>query len=543
MRRALLVLTVLVAACDRQLPTPTSTELTQVGGPTVDIKGEFALTVAPAALEIERGAVGSTTISLVRSKNFKKPVAFTLGTLPAGVIGAVDPVETGGDVATVTFTVAANAPLGTSTVTVTGAANGREPLTVSVEITIVRPLIPVTLDFCASDAPLFFAYQNDGEEWTTIVPDANASVFFKATERVAIALTRVRRGTTGLPLTGAYITNVLYVMTDELQPLNRVTCTNEFGAKAINGGFAGLNTGDGGVVSLHVIPFTVNSFAPTFRGVRKPDQGALDLVASRRVGGEPMSFIVRRGLDVPNEGAVAPLDFNSSEAVPVELHPYSVTGLRNVNDLFFADFWTGAMPGRLPSYQQLAFRFAPALTAMGTFRAVPASLLMPGDRHELTIRTGFNADYSGVTSVFRNGAPQTLAIGPSLIVPTFEPVAGAASPRFRATVASQAEYGATARLIATQSNVYTVEVTAAYHGGTPAAWELVIPDLTALPGWDAAWNFLPGSNVTLELSAWSMAAVDIPALWINTAIQPWARPFADGSVIQFAARRQSLVAQ
>ena len=540
MRRTLVVLPLLVLACDRPI-VPTPTELTQVGA-SASLKTEFGLALSPTELEVERGANAAVTVSIPRTQHFKKDVTLTLGALPEGVTGALDVEKTDGEAATLSLAVSSTAPLGTSTVSITGKANGRDAVSAAFQLTIVKPLTPITLDFCASDAPLFFAYQNDGEDWTPVTPDANASVFFKATDRVAIALTRGRRGNTGIVLQNAYITSVLYVTADELRPLSGITCRNEFGNKAIAGTFAGLTGAETGSVSLHVIPFTVNSFSPTFRATRKPDQGALDLIASRRVGGEPVSFIVRRGLDVPNEGTVSPIDFGSAEAVAAEFQPYSVTGLRGVNDLFFDDFWTGATPGGLPSYQQLAFRFGSGVTPLGTYRAVPAALLMPGDRHELTIRTGFNADYSGVTSVFRNGSPQSLAIGPSLNVPTFAPVAGSASPRFRATVASQAECGATVRLIATASNVFTVEATAAYHGSTPATWELTIPDLTAVPGWSPDWNFLVGQGVVLELTALSAAAVDIPALWINSAIAPWARPFAEGTVVRFAARRQSLTA-
>jgi hypothetical protein len=544
MRRTFLVLPFLVVACSRDLPRATEppTGLTGVDADVASIKGEFSLAISPAAMEIERGATASAAIAIPRSKNFKKPVTLTLGPLPDGVSATITPPETDGDAAAVTFIVSPTALLGTATVMITGTANGREPLTVSVELTIVRPLIPITLDFCASDAPLFFAYQNDGEEWTQVVPDANASVFFKATERLAIAFTRGRRGPTGLPIPSV-ITSVMYVTADDLQPLNRVTCRSEFGNKAINGAFTGLSNGDGGAISMHLIPFTVNSFSPTFRATRKPDVGALDLIASRRVAGEPVSFIVRRGLDVPHDGSVAPLDFGSSEAVPVEMHPYSVTGLRGVNEIMSVDFWTDATRGGMPSYQQLLSRFTTGVPALGTFRAAPASLLVPGDRHELTFRTGFNAEYAGVTSVFRNATPQTLAIGPALNVPAFEAIAGSAMPRFRATVASQTEYGAAVRLVATQSNMFTVEATAAYHAGTPLSWTLEIPDLSTVTGWDGAWNFLAGQSTVLELSAWSTAAVDFPALWINTAIPPWPRPFADGTIVNFAGRRLSVVAQ
>ena len=533
MRRTLIIVPLLVLACDRAVPTPT--EL-QPGGGTVAIRPEFGLEISPGEVSVERGAIASAAIALVRAWNFRKDVTLTLTGVPEGVTATLDPQVTGGDVSTITFAASAGAPLGTATVTITGKALGREPVTATVQLTVLRPLTSIALDFCASDAPLWFAFQNEGEPWTQVVPDANATVSFRATERVAIAFTRGRRNSGGIALEGARITSVLYVTADELLPLNRVTCRNEFGSKIINGSFVGLAGGDNGMVSLHLIPFQASTFSPTFRSTGKPDQGALDLIASRRVAGEPVSFIVRRGLELANEAVVPALDFGSSEAVPAEVPSYSVSGLRGTNDQMTMDFWTGATPGGLPSYQRLLFRFS-GVTTNGTYRAAPASLLMPGDRHELTLRTGFNDDFSGVTSVFRNAGPQSLAIGPSLSTATFEQVPASSPPRFRAAFASQSEYGATARLIAVSSNVFTVEATASYHGSTPGTWELVTPDFTSVSGWNAEWDFPVGQNVVLNASAWSMSAVDIPALWIENTIPPWARPFADGSVVQFAGRR------
>jgi hypothetical protein len=540
MRRVLVLVPLLVLACDRGAPTPT--EVQPIGG-TSAIKPEFSIGVSPAELAVERGATASATITITKSRNFAKEVSFSVAGVPEGVTAALDPQVTLGDASVVTFTASSSAPLGTSTIIITGRTPGRDPETTTLQLTVVRPLVPITLDFCASDAPLWFAYQNEGEAWTQVVPDANSAVFFRATETVGIAITRNRRNVSGIALDGARITNVLYVTAEELRPLSGVTCRNEFGSKIINGTVNGLSSGDNGLVSLHLIPFTVNSFAPTFRATRKPDAGAMDLIATRRPsGGEPVSFIVRRGLELANEATVDPIDFASSEAVAAEVPAYTVTGLRGVSDQMFVDFWTGATRGGLPSYQRLVTRFSGVTTA-GTYRAAPASLLMPGDRHEMTVRTGFNADYSGVTSVFSAAGPQNLAIGPSLSPVTFQQIAGSSPPRFRATFASQSEYGATARLIANGGNIFTVEATAAFHGNTPGVWELETPDFTAVSGWSADWNIAPGQNVVLDASGWSMAAVDIPALWIENMIPPWARPFADGSMVNFASRRLIVFAQ
>jgi len=186
MRRTLIIVPLLVLACDRAVPP---TEL-QPGGGSAALRPEFGLGVSPAEVPVERGAIGSAAIAIDRAWNFKKDVTLAVSGLPEGVTAALVPAVTDGSASVVTFTVSASAPLGTSTVTITGAAFGRQPVTTTLQLTILRPLTPITLDFCASDAPLWFAFQNDGEPWTQVAPDANAAVFFRATERVAIAVTR-----------------------------------------------------------------------------------------------------------------------------------------------------------------------------------------------------------------------------------------------------------------------------------------------------------------------------------------------------------------
>ena len=61
-------------------------------------------------------------------------------------------------------------------------------LTACLETTTPVSLQPIdiALDFCASETPVWFAYQNAGEPWVRVLPDADGTVHLSAKRRVAI---------------------------------------------------------------------------------------------------------------------------------------------------------------------------------------------------------------------------------------------------------------------------------------------------------------------------------------------------------------------
>src|SRR5687767_15271355 len=75
---------------------------------------------------------------------------------------------------------------------------------------------PLTLDFCATEAPVFFAYQNDGDDWTSVEGTADDSYTFEATERVAIAMT--------FDFGTEMLTDIYYATRTELLQIGRASC-------------------------------------------------------------------------------------------------------------------------------------------------------------------------------------------------------------------------------------------------------------------------------------------------------------------------------
>src|SRR5947209_8156492 len=102
---------------------------------TVSAAPDYTLSLSPtAALAIERGATGTTTVTITRT-NFTGAVTLSLGSAPAGVTGSFDPATPTGTSSTLTVSVGAAVAPGVYNLTVDGAGtpgSRSTPLTVTV---------------------------------------------------------------------------------------------------------------------------------------------------------------------------------------------------------------------------------------------------------------------------------------------------------------------------------------------------------------------------------------------------------------------------
>ena len=117
---------------------------------TVTVPG-FTLSAAPNTLSIDRGAAGTSVITIARTGGFSGSVAFSATGLPAGVTAGFNPPSSGstGTSTTVTVTASSTAAAGAATITIAGAA-GALSRTASINVTVNAP---PPVDFSLSANP------------------------------------------------------------------------------------------------------------------------------------------------------------------------------------------------------------------------------------------------------------------------------------------------------------------------------------------------------------------------------------------------------
>src|SRR5207302_711206 len=104
---------------------------------TVSAPRDYTLSLTPAALTVEQGAMGTATVTITRT-NFSGAVTLSVGGAPAGVTGSFDPAAPTGTSSTLTLSVGAAVAPGVYNLTVDGtgtAGNRSTSLTLTVSAT------------------------------------------------------------------------------------------------------------------------------------------------------------------------------------------------------------------------------------------------------------------------------------------------------------------------------------------------------------------------------------------------------------------------
>ena len=102
------------------LSRSTTLSLTINAPPTPD----FTISANPSNLTVNRGAAGSSTITIPRIGGFSSGVALSVSGLPAGVTATFNPPSTTGSTSTLTLAAASTATTGTATITINGSGGG-----------------------------------------------------------------------------------------------------------------------------------------------------------------------------------------------------------------------------------------------------------------------------------------------------------------------------------------------------------------------------------------------------------------------------------
>ncbi len=360
----------------------------------------------------------------------------------------------------------------------------------------------LVLDFCASDAPVFFAYQNEGGNWTRVNAAADNSFSFDVTERVGIAMTFQFGSNT--------LTDIYYATAAELGPLSDKACTEVVGARTINGSVSNVAVTEQAYVTMSGVEQFVEPPPSTFSLVGIAD-GPQDLIAHRDVnsvaGLIPDRVIVRRAQNPTNGSTISTLAFDT-EGVATTGTTATITGLSASETNYLDVYFRTASGTRHTLY--LAPFFSTNTQAL---YGVPSTLTQAGDFHQIDLQAeGSNANYRTVRHWYRDAANKSLALGAALNVPTVSSAGASPYLRLRASVASQLDYGsfATAYFIqgtAVTRSVYVTQ-TAGYNGGTPGSWALEIPDVTGAGGFPATAGLVSGQGTQWFVEAFGGSLAD-----------------------------------
>lgn len=344
--------------------------------------------------------------------------------------------------------------------------------------------VDVVMQFCASP-PSWFAYKNEGQDWILrqVFP-GQREFAFPATERVTVVT-----GFGFSSLSFAYSEVVVRNLTRDEANSFRCRLT-PIGVSQMTG-LVQTEKQDLTIIQLgDAVDFTEGnqSFVMSRLG-----PGALDLVAVNRLFDTTAvpRVIVRSNITVANNGAIPMLDFAGPEA-----RPLGTVKVRHDGGTFgtgFVQFET-ARKSRVPLTALTAF----ALDDTLRLAVIPQVFIKTGDLHRFDIHSGDR----GLTYWQSTPADTAVLFGPLVGALTIDTITSAVL-RPRARFASQAEYPNMAEALFSQTSSTAarsiqVVTSAAYLGGTPAQWELELPDLRGIV--PDAWVLKAGPTTTTRVT-------------------------------------------
>jgi hypothetical protein len=217
----------------------------------------------------------------------------------------------------------------------------------------------------------------------------------------------------------------------------------------------------------------------------------------------PAKVIVRRDLTPADGATLPPLDFSGAEAVNATVA--RLTFLNAGASPISAATWfsTGSDMGTIIG--------SPAGSVIpDQYAGVPLALLDADDGHALQIIARdpvprANNELRSVTLYFRAVIDRTVDLGPVISMPTITTLAGSPVIRPRAQVVRQSEYGDAISVLFQQNDEPPLDATnrsvsvsylREYFTTPPATWDLQVPDLSNVPGFDPAWGLTPGVPIT-----------------------------------------------
>ncbi len=494
------------------------------------------LTAASATITSPQGASANVALTLERLGGFTAAVNVVVEGLPANVAASFAPAAfaTGVTASTLTIAVAASAAAGTTAITVRATGAGVADRTVVLQLTVQNaPLIPLSLTFCdLSRIPVFFAVR-DGTSgaWRAVAPTGNTYSWTFAGNIGSFVLvwqSPLNRlftvFETYMSMYSGTSAEIAQGVASEcfLQPVRGKSLTGTIAPAVgalelafVSAGWGNALLNPGGAA------FSLPDVAP----------GGIDLIATRFAfnaganGYQPSQFILRRGVNLTSGAPIPLLDFNGSEAFAPATATISIGNLNGERAAVRSAF------NPVNSAQLVIDNGILTTSTTHTHFGVPDARMLTGELQEVMV-TAFDASnttYRQVVRFARAPISQTLVLGAPPASPAVTVTNGAVSrPRVRGTL--QSDYNKSVNVLFTQSVARKQAWLQVSPGFLNAAstYDLEVPDLSAVPGFNAAWGLTVGSPTAYNL-------------YMSNALAPFANGFPgtfslDGATFLFSQR-------
>jgi hypothetical protein len=461
---------------------------------TAGAVGSISIALSPTTVTLPQGGSVTSTVTLTRLGGFNGPVSIAASGLPTGVTASFNPPSfTTGVTSTLTLNASSTAATGAATVTVTASAAAVQNATGTIGLTVTQSGGGggnVSASFCPLvGTPLFVAFQDGTGSWVASTAVNGVYSGTVNSGRGGIAYVTARSG-------GGFQLNVRYGTTAELQAFNQVFCYGSTGTgKTVNATVAGAGLTEIAILTLG----TAFSFAtpgtppPAFQNV--PD-GVLDLVGVRAtIAGasySPNRLFIQRGIN-PAAGSTVAVDFGGSNALDPITRTVTLGGLGSDQATTTIAYFTANR-----TFAPLSIDLASTSTSR-SYGGFPAAA---GSFHFINVLaspSGTTPDRSRFAAVIYGSVEnRTVTLGPDLGSVTVTAAATAPALRLQAVVPT-ATYNTSWSATFTQgtgaaSRVAAVQSTAGYVGTVPANVTLVVPDLSGVAGFQAAWNLVDAST-------------------------------------------------
>jgi len=512
--------------------------------------GPFTLSMSASSHLVHPTNVQSTypIITITRNAGFTGSVAFTASGLPQTLIVAFTPSSTTGNT-TNAIILNTGAPNGTYTATIRGAsAQGDQTITFTIVVASASTG-NIKWKFCSGSLPrVFFAVKDGTGPWTRIMPAASdTSYSFNITSGAGQVAEINIEG-------GGFRTTVYSYTAQEMSARAASQCTliQNVTSRTVNGFFAGVTGFRTSQVGMGWWFGSANGNG-SFSLLNLPP-GPLDVMAVRNGDfADPSAIpvdrmIIRRGIN-PASGATLPVfDFGAAESFAPTQALWTFGSANGEAFGVSQSFFTAA--GTTASFTAI-----PAVDGAATNRTldgVPLAQTIAGDLHQViaTIATTGPSPTSPlratrqIIAYTRTVAPRQLSFGSAMPAPTtILPIAGLPAGRLRVQGSVPSEYTSGITLDFTQtasSNHMTIHATRGFLGAGNL-YDLSMPDLTGVTGWDTQFAIRAGVPVQWWASGGGPTLDFFDARYLFNSIRSrWTgaltgiSPPADGAVYLFA---------